>query len=210
MTNADDAQAAAALGADAVGMVLYAVGARRLVDADAARKIAVDLPPMVTAAGVVRDCPPGRMRQLTAHVPLGLVQFHGREPFQDVRMAQPVRATKVLVTDGTLAEQASQWAVARIPNLCGLHVDAAGGGGAGEPADWDEVASLDLAALPPVTLSGGLTPETVGEVVRRFRPWGVDVSTGVEGDDGRKSAGKMRAFVEAVRAADATADATAS
>ncbi len=59
-----------------------------------------------------------------------------------------------------------------------------------------------MSDLPPLIAAGGLTPENVAEVVRRIRPWAVDVSTGIEESRGIKSTGKMRRFVEAVRRAD--------
>jgi phosphoribosylanthranilate isomerase len=198
VTSVDDALLAADAGADAVGMILYAPGARRQIDANTAREIVAKLPPYVSAVGVFRDCPATRVRQVLFHVPIDTVQFHGKETPQLVRGIQPSRAMKVLVGDSTLPETAHQWAQAIVPNLTGLLIDAPGGGGTGTPNDWEAVASLDLATLPPVTLAGGLTPETVGDVVRRLRPWAVDVSSGVEEDDGRKSPQLVRDFIAAV------------
>ena len=197
-----EARAAADAGADAIGMVLYAQGASRQVDANVAREVASTLPPFVMCVGVVRDCPQVRVRQLLAHVPLGMVQFHGKEPPPEVRAAQPTRASKILKTDGTLIEQAAALMAVRVPNLVAIHVDAPGGGGTGEAADWDEVERLDRANLPPLVVAGGLTPGNVGEVVRRLRPWAVDVSSGVEGEEGTKSPDLMAAFIAAVREAD--------
>lgn len=70
-------------------------------------------------------------------------------------------------------------------------------GGTGVTADWNKAA--EIASHYPLLLAGGLTPENVGEAVRRVQPWGVDVASGVESAPGIKDAGKIKAFVEAVR-----------
>ena len=72
-------------------------------------------------------------------------------------------------------------------------------GGSGVTADWDGAA--ELAKKYPLLLAGGLTPENVAEAVRRVKPWGVDVASGVESAPGEKDARKIKAFVSAVRAA---------
>jgi phosphoribosylanthranilate isomerase len=71
-------------------------------------------------------------------------------------------------------------------------------GGSGVTADWN--AAAELAKKYPLLLAGGLTPENVAEAVRRVKPWGVDVASGVESSPGEKDAGRMVKFVKAVRA----------
>jgi len=70
-------------------------------------------------------------------------------------------------------------------------------GGSGVTADWDGAA--ELAKKYPLLLAGGLTPENVAEAVRRVKPWGVDVASGVESAPGKKDPSKMKAFVQTVR-----------
>ena len=70
-------------------------------------------------------------------------------------------------------------------------------GGSGVTADWATAA--ELAKKYPLLLAGGLTPENVADAVRQVQPWGVDVASGVESAPGEKDAGKMSAFVNAVR-----------
>jgi phosphoribosylanthranilate isomerase len=70
-------------------------------------------------------------------------------------------------------------------------------GGTGVTADWSVAA--ELAQRYPLLLAGGLTPENVADAVRQVRPWGVDVASGVEASPGKKDAGKMSAFVKAVK-----------
>ena len=206
VTNVKDALVAAAAGADAVWMVLHAPGRSREISLDKGREIAMALPPFVTAVAVVVDLHPMRLRRLVSHVPVGLVQFHGSESKTDVLSAQPIRATKVVKGDSKLAEAIAKWEEANAWNLCGLVVDAPAGGGTGTPPDWDAVerATRERPTRFPLTLAGGLTPETVGDVVRRFRPWAVDVSSGVEGDAvGQKDDARIADFIAAVRAAEA-------
>jgi phosphoribosylanthranilate isomerase len=72
----------------------------------------------------------------------------------------------------------------------------------GRGVEFDRDVAAGVAAHVPVWLAGGLTPENVADVLRRVRPWAVDVSSGVE-TNGVKDAAKMRAFVESVRMAEA-------
>lgn len=205
ITTLEDALAACEAGADALGMVLYAPGAARQVDANTGRDIAMKLPPFVSAIGVTVDCPPNRVRQLLAHVPLSAVQLHGKESVQDVRSVQPTSAIKKLTATAELRAHVEAWARAIVPNLCALLIDSHEGG-SGKEADWSAVESFlagaDRASLPPIVLAGGLTPKNVRDIVRRFRPWAVDVSTGVESEPGRKSPELLKEFVKAVRTAD--------
>ncbi len=206
VTNVEDALAAANAGADAVGMVLHAPGRKREIPLDLGRQIAMALPPFVTAVAVVVDLHPMRLRQLVSHVPVGLVQFHGNESKTDVLSAQPIRATKVVPANDGLGDAMRRWEQASVWNLCGLVIDTPTGGGTGTPPDWDVVADAvekSSSTSFPLTLAGGLTPRTVGDVVRRFRPWAVDVSSGVEGETvGQKDPAKIADFIAAVREAD--------
>ena len=202
VTSVEDALAAAEAGADAIGMILYAPNARRMIDANLAREIAMKLPPFVSAVGVVQDCPHNRVRQLMAHIPLDAVQLHGKEPRQEVRGVQPIAAIKKLNATADLPEVAAEWAKTIIPNLAGLLIEHPGPGGTGQETDWSTIEGLDRSELPPLLVAGGLTPENVAGVVRRTRPWAVDVSSGVEDAAGKKSPALMAKFIDAVRAAD--------
>ena len=202
----EDAMAAADAGADAVGVVVYAPGAKREVSEVQADHIFSALPLFVSTVGVVVGVHPNRLRMIMAQARFDLAQYHGNESIDDVKKAQPTPVVKAVRTNGSLAADVGKWLDPSIRNLRAITIDSAGDGGSGQAADWDEVeqaiGSIGRDKLPPLILAGGLTPDNVGEIVTRFRPWAVDVSSGVEGEDGFKSPEKMRAFIDAVRAAD--------
>ncbi len=192
ITNADDARAALAAGADAIGLV-FAASPRR-VGPEQARRIARSVPPLATVVGVFRDAPPDEIADVLARVPLDVLQLHGDEPPRQCA-ALPRRVVKrfrILKTDtpDTLRAQ-----------LAAYRVSAAlldPGAGDGQPFDWTLARELP----GPVMLAGGLCAENVGDAIRTARPYAVDVCSGVEREPGRKDHDKMRAFVEAVRKAD--------
>ena len=208
ITRVGDVHEAARAGADAVGLVFWP-GSPRAVGVEQARAIAAVVPPFVATVGLFVDPTPAEVRAVLERVPLSLLQFHGREPpeFCGAFDRPYVKAIGVLpgTGGGGLLECA-----ARYPDATGLLFDAppAGGlpGGTGNTFDWD---ALPKGIGRPLVLSGGLSAANVGEAIRRVRPWAVDVSSGVEalGADGRplrgiKDAGRIAAFVEAVRNAD--------
>jgi len=206
ITRAEDAHAAAAAGADAIGFVFWP-GTPRVVEVERARAIAAALPPFVTVVGLFVDPDAARVREVLQRVPLDLLQFHGHEPADLCRSFGRPYLKAVAVGDGEgLLESLSSYG-----DAAGLLLDAppSGGlpGGTGRRFDWERVP----ATLPrPLVLSGGLDAGNVGEAVARLRPWAVDVSSGVERrrtdgtpERGIKDAARIAAFIAEVRHADA-------
>ena len=197
ITRPQDALAAAAAGADAVGFVFYRPSPRHVAP-DAAAAIARALPPFVTTVGLFVDAPADAVRAALAAVPLGLLQFHGDEPPDFCgQFGRPfIKAVRIRPETDLL-----QYA-ARYPDAAALLLDAfrpGVPGGTGEMFDWDLIpAALDAR----VVLSGGLTPGNAGAGIERVRPWAVDVSTGVEAAPGIKDEERIGQFAAAVRAAD--------
>lgn len=182
------ARAAAEAGVDALGFV-FADSARRVVP-DEARRIAADLPPEIERVAVFRFADADEVRRVLDVFPADRVQTEPTPallagPFAD-------RLLPVLHDDGTLADQAAALSTDR-PVL----LEAAGRGGRGARPDWRRAA--ELAARRPLVLAGGLDAGNVQAALRRVRPVGVDVSSGVEHSPGRKSAVRIAAFVAAVR-----------
>ena len=200
LTRPQDVAAAVEAGVDAVGFVFYPPSPRHVSFARAA-ELARRLPPFVTAVGLFVDPQADFVAGALHCVPLQLLQFHGDE--SDARCAALcapralpwIKAIRMRAGVDLLESSASH------PGARGLLVDAfaEGYGGGGKTFDW----SLIPAGFSrPLTLSGGLDPDNVGEAVRRLRPWAVDVSSGVEAAKGIKDAAKIAAFVAGVRNAD--------
>ena len=209
-TREADVLAACALGADAIGFVLYPPSPRS-VSIERAAELAGLLPSFVTPVLLFVNDTHERIAAACAAVPGALLQFHGDESAEfcaamSQHTGRPhLKAARIplsAVQDFDLLEFAAQHHAAQAL-LLDAHVDGYGGGG--QTFHWS--------LLPPnvnahLVLSGGLTPANVGDGMRALRTHGlslaVDVSSGIEAGKGLKDADKMRQFVQAVRAADNT------
>ncbi|HMA90777.1 MAG TPA: phosphoribosylanthranilate isomerase [Burkholderiales bacterium] len=196
ITRAPDAQAAARAGADAIGLVFYPPSPRFLGLAQA-RALRRALPPFVSAVALFVNPSVEEVQRVLETVRPDALQFHGEEsPDFCERFGVPyLKACRVRQGVDLLEylrpySGASGW-------LADAYVEAYGG--TGTSFDWSVVPQQR--ALPLV-LSGGLTCDNVGDAIRIVRPWGVDVSSGVESAKGIKDAGKIAAFIGEVRNAD--------
>jgi len=187
VTRLDDAYAAVEAGASAVGFVFWP-HSPRFVDPYRARAIAARLPPFVTAVGLFVNQPVGYVNGVASLVRLGAVQLHGDEtPEFAASIAAPV--IKALAV-----ERAGGWP-AGTTLLLDAH-DPVKRGGTGRVIDWSAAAAV--AARRRVLLAGGLTPENIADAIARVRPFGVDVSSGVERAPGIKDPARIRALFEAI------------
>ena len=196
LTREADVDDAVAVGADALGFVLYEQSSRHVTLERAAALIA-RLPPFVTPVLLVVNAGTAVLRQATERLPQALLQFHGDEtPAQCEAAGRPFLRAARMAPGFDLLNFAALFARAQAL-LLDAHVD--GYGGSGKVFDWSQIPpSVPL----PVVLSGGLNPANVTDGVLGVRPWAVDVSSGVETAKGVKSAELMRRFCLAVRAAD--------
>jgi len=196
LTREADIEAAVEAGADAIGFVFYPKSPR-FVTADRAAELSRLISPFVTITALFVNAAAETIEAVLQQVPVGLLQFHGNESEKECRRWLRPYLRAVRMKSGLdLLQYATDFASARA-----LLLDAfvEGYGGGGQVFDW----SLIPSGLPKaLVLSGGLTPENVGEAIRRVRPAAVDVSSGVEVSKGIKDAAKIAAFVAAVRAAD--------
>jgi phosphoribosylanthranilate isomerase len=188
MTRPDDARHAAALGVDAIGLV-FVPGSKRHVDIARAVSICSALPPLVARVGLFADAAREDVERVLDAVPLNWLQFHGREGASFcASFARPW--IKALPMGSPATVQYADW---RDADALLLDGHAAGEmGGSGSRFDWEDVSLPDR----PWLLAGGLNPDNVAEAVRRLRPAGVDVSSGIESAPGVKNATLMQRFME--------------
>ena len=197
LTRVEDAVAAAHLGAQAIGVVLYRKSPR-YVSNQQARSIVEALPPFVTPVALMVDPTEAEVEAAIEEVGPALLQFHGDEtPAFCSRFSLPyIKALRVR-PETDLLQYAGDYAAAK-----GLLLDAfveGTKGGTGATFDW----SLIPTGFPkPLVLAGGLDSSNVTDAIRQTRPWAVDVSSGVEVGKGLKDAAKMAAFIRGVRDAD--------
>ncbi|WP_053732544.1 phosphoribosylanthranilate isomerase [Nocardia sp. NRRL S-836] len=185
-----DVAVAVETGADAVGFVLTA--SPRQIDVDLARRLVAAVPEHVLSVAVVRGIPAAEAGELALRAGVRALQLHGDYPKEsfDQLGGQPfslVRATalgpdtdlrtgafgeELLLIDSPVAGSGEQWDVTRLAERR-------------PEGNW--------------VLAGGLSPENVAEAVGVARPWGVDVSSGIESSRGVKDHGRMREFVAVAR-----------
>jgi len=196
ITRLEDAAAAAQAGADAIGLVFYPPSPRCL-SPDQARRLRRALPPFVTAVALFVNPTREAVERVLTEVHPDVLQFHGEEdPAFCAQFGVPyIKACRV--KEGTdLLEYFASYADAQ-GWLADAYVEAYGGVGA--RFDWSLVpAQRDR----PLILSGGLSVANVGEALRVVKPWGVDVSSGVEIAKGIKDAALIEAFIAEVKNAD--------
>lgn len=191
ITRPEDAAAAAALGADAIGLVFYAKS-KRAVSVAQAREIVRVLPPFVSVVALFVNEEAARIHDILGQVPVDVIQFHGDEDDAFcVQFRRPyLKAVRVQNAEDI------QTACAQFPNARALLFDAyhpTEYGGTGQQFDW---MLLPKQLDKPWVLAGGLTPENVAEAVRVSGAAAVDVSGGVEREPGIKDADKMAWFVK--------------
>jgi phosphoribosylanthranilate isomerase len=190
LTTEADAAHAAASGATALGVV-FAPASPRCVTADTARDIVRAVPAGVPVVGVFVDAPLEEIVATVAHTGIRYVQLHGDEP-ESYAAALKMPLLRATGVDVSLEE----WPGA---TLLLDAVSTAARGGTGRRVDWVQAAAI--ARRRKTVLAGGLTPDNVAEAIATVRPFGVDVSSGVEASPGRKDPDKVSRFVDAARTA---------
>jgi phosphoribosylanthranilate isomerase len=192
ITNEQDALLAVALGADALGFV-FAPSPRQVAPSKV-REIVRRLPSEIVTVGVFRDELPKRIIDIMQEAHLQGAQLHGHESLLIAsEVSNAVRfSIKAVVAGSPDASRANDF-------VCDAILVDGLSPGSGEVFDWSLMNEIPLGLR--LILSGGLNPENVAEGIDRVRPWGVDVSSGVEKSHGLKDPVKMRQFIANARAA---------
>jgi phosphoribosylanthranilate isomerase len=194
ITRLDDALHAAEQGATALGFVFWPRSPRH-VTVDRAAEIIAELPPGILSVGVFVNEPVETISVQAARTGITAVQLHGDEPpLYAEALPLPVLRS---VTLHDAAQAAAAW-----PETTTLLLDAADTvrrGGTGQLVDWAGAAAL--AGTRRIVLAGGLTPVNVAEAIETVKPFGVDVSSGVEESPGVKSFDKVSVFLTNARRA---------
>jgi phosphoribosylanthranilate isomerase len=187
----DSALAAVEAGADLLGF--HFCDSPRRITVDEATRILDELPEGPALVGVFIDQPPREVNSIAEFLDLDIVQLHGREKpgFPSDRIV--MKALKV--KDGAVPD-ASGWPDPVL--LDSWSEDSRGGTG----RTWDWASAEALSVTRKVFVAGGLNPLNVGAVIRRLRPHGVDVSSGVESEPRIKDPAKISLFIDAVRRQD--------
>jgi len=193
ITNAVDALRAVELGADALGFIFYK-GSKRYIDPREASRIISSLPPFVFSVGVFVNQAADEIKEAAEVSGIDTVQLHGDETPEFCALLPYKLIKAVRVKDTVNTEEVELYPVRAI--LFDKHTDEMYGG-TGTSFDWGVLTGINTSKK--VILSGGLTPENVSRAIEIVKPYGVDVSTGVEDSPGKKNHIKMRKFIEAVK-----------
>jgi phosphoribosylanthranilate isomerase len=194
ITNLADAQVAVEAGADAIGFI-FCEKSPRLISLKTAAEISKQISPFVMRVGVFVNAPADFVLRAIGEVGLTMLQFHGDEPPKFCTQFGLMNMKAFRIRDEKSLEEIQNYQTDAF--LLDAHSNS-GLGGTGEKFNWD----LAIAAQKfgqPIFLAGGLTPENVGDAVRRVRPFAVDVSSGVESAPGKKDAAKVRVFIAAAK-----------
>ncbi len=206
-TSLEDALLSVEAGADALGFI-FAESPRR-IEPERAREIIMELPARIEKVGVFVDPALEYVRKVAQLTGITRIQLQGDEQpglLRAVEKSLPSRPiTKAMGVDAHLRE--ALLALNGSAAMDSILLDSGSStqrGGTGKVFDWPAAkeaitqSGLNLRWI----IAGGLKPENVGEAIRLFKPWGVDVVSGVESHPGKKDANKLKNFVAAVRAAE--------
>jgi phosphoribosylanthranilate isomerase len=203
-TSLEDALSSIEAGADALGFI-FAPSKRRILPENA-QKIIRELPPHIEKIGVFLDAGAMGIRQVVSEVELTGIQMHGEGEFPpevysylpEDRRDSLRKIKTVIVWEGFELRFDSY---AAVPGVVDTWLFDSGAG-SGKSFAWQDARAKLGMRQGRFIIAGGLTPENVGEAMRVFKPWGVDVVTGVEREPGKKDPEKLKAFVAAVRKAE--------
>ena len=190
--------AAVDAGADSIGLMFVESSPRYVKPADGFALMA-ELPPMVTAVGVIADATVEQFLAIEEVCPTPIVQLHGSETIETARRCGPGVIKAIRFDPHTIRDDLAKWN--EVEEVESILIDGSAGG-EGVAFAWDALAEAAHTITTPIIVAGGLDPDNVGDAIRACRPFAVDVSSGVERERGIKDPARIRAFCDAVRDAD--------
>ena len=191
ITNLADAEHAVSLGADAIGFIF--TRSPRRISSKKAAAISRVLGPWVTTVGVFVDEKPQNIRRIARECRLGVIQLHGNESSADAKTLQPLKVIKVFGVDANFEPNALKPFSGVDAFLFDTKINGRSGG-TGKTFDWNQFDTKKI--RKPVIISGGLNAGNVRAAIKRFKPYGVDVSSGVEKTPGKKDLRLLKEFME--------------
>ncbi len=196
ITNIEDAVTAIKYGADALGFVFYPNSPRNIIP-ETARSIVQSLPPFITTVGVFVDEDVSNIEKTASYVGLNTIQLHGSEPPESCNLSRKV-IKAIRIKDLSDLESLNVY-----KNVSAFLLDTYSPnayGGTGHVFNWE--IAVDARKFGRIILAGGLTPDNIAEAVQMVQPYGVDVSSGVEGiSKGKKDHKKLKLFIERAKSA---------
>jgi len=209
ITNLEDALIAVETGADALGFVFYEKSPRNITP-ETAGTILKQLPSNVEKIGLFVNRFEDAICAVADEAGLSAIQMHGHN--EDPHVADLIATRrphlKIVAAISMRQPRPESWAMMWSPDIVHAFLldsgDSSKLGGTGERFDWQMTRPSVgvIASLGRVIVAGGLTSLNVAEAIHILKPWGVDVSSGVESKPGKKDPEKVRAFVAAVRQAE--------
>ena len=202
-TSLDDALASIEAGADALGFIF--APSKRRVTPEQAQAIIRELPREVEKIGVFMNSAAAEIASIVSAVELTGIQMHGEEFPPEVYAYLPkdrrdsMRKIKTIQVRNCFERDFGRFGAE--PGIVDVWL-LDSGAGSGQTFDWQAARAQLSDRQGEFVIAGGLAPENVGQAMRTFSPWGVDVVTGVESEPGRKDPKKLKAFVAAVRRAE--------
>jgi len=198
-TSFADALASIEAGADALGFIF--APSKRRVTPEAAQAIIRELPSSVERVGVFLNGTLQEIRDAVTNVDLTGIQLHGQETAGQVYDSLPAdRRDSLRIIKTVIARDSFAGQLKAAERVNAWLLDS--GTGSGRVFDWQAAVEQLRGRQGRFIIAGGLTPDNVGEAIRTFSPWGVDVVSGIEAEPGRKDPVKLKAFVVAVRKAE--------
>ena len=191
ITNKDDALAAVNCSADALGFVFYPPSPRS-VSPETVREIISELPPFITTVGVFVDMPKEEVEHICTFTGLDIVQLHGSETPEDCSF------TRRMIKAIRIKDMPDIKVLSKYEGISAFLLDTyseEAPGGTGHAFNWD--IAVEAKKFGNIILAGGLTPDNVENAITTVQPYGVDVSSGVEGPEkGRKDHKKLALFIQ--------------